>query len=308
MQSHSPYTLQIVYEDTEIGNRLKVIVSNNEEASPLSIVVTIQSSQARRGVHSGFRASTEFFETNNRIENIASIVNNERLLGLIEYYQEEIFALSFKKNSLLNDIKTAQDPKSTTEHNANFASNLVRKINLGKNIKLQGKFTSDILLAFQSIFQGLNVYTSCTSCNDTEIVIACTNISISADMTTYINSSLFHSKLAIQLVYIHLANVILATRLISKQIGDITARIEKMISSTRRGALPFGLAIEAIHSFIAYYIALETGAPFSIENLFSIFVVPLIWPIIAFCVRMYAPGIISHIIRYAINRILRSWD
>jgi hypothetical protein len=307
MDSHPPsYTLHIVYEEPEIGNRLKVIASNNEEASPLSIVVTIQRSQARRGVHSGFRASAEFFEANNRIDDIATIVKNERFLGLIEYYQEEIFALSFKKNSLLNDIKNAQGAKSTIKHNANFASNFVRKINLGKSIKLDGKLTSDLLLALQSIFQGLNVYTSCKRCKDTEIIIASTNIDISADMTTYINSSLLHSKLTIRLVYIHLGNVILATQLISKQISDATTRIEKMISSTRRGALPFGVAIGAIHSFIAYYLALQTQiSSFSIENLFSIFVVPMIWPITAFCVRVYAPRIISHVLRYAINRILR---
>jgi hypothetical protein len=304
------YTLNILYEKPETGNRLKVIVNSGaEEIIPLKIVVTIPSSHAPGGVYTGFRASAEFFKGNDRIDNIASIVKDERFWSLIEYYQKEIIALSSKKKLILTDNKDAQEPESTIRQSANFATKFFRSINLIRRFKLFGKFNSDLLLAFQSFCQGLNVYTLCTSSKDTEIIIACTTIGISADMTTHINSNLFYDKLAIRLAYLHLGNVILATQLISKQIRDLTSRIENVTSYTRRRALPYSLVIAAIHFFSAYYIYYMTpgSAPFvNPGNLFGILVAPLMWPTTAFFVRMYTPRIISHIVRYAINRILRS--
>ncbi len=308
MQSH-PYTLRILYEELEAGNELKAIVNSNGEEIPLKIVVTIHSTYGRDRVHTGFRASAEFFEGNNRIDNFASIVKNERFWSLIEYYQKEIVALSSKKQLILTDIEDAQEPESTIKQSANFATKLVRSIDLRKHFKLDGKFTSGLLLGFQSFCQGLNVYTLCTSSKDTEIIIACTSIGVSADMTTYINSNLFYDKLAVRLIYLHLGNVILATQLISRQIRDLTSRIENVTSYTRRRALPYSLVIAAIHFFSAYYIYCMTpiqASCLTTGNIFGILVAPLIWPTTAFFVRMYAPRIISHIVRYAINRILRS--
>jgi hypothetical protein len=42
------------------------------------------------------------------------------------------------------------------------------------------------------------------------------------------------------------------------------------------------------------------------NNLFYLVVLPLIWPITALFVRMYAPKIFPTIVRYAIKQLLKS--
>jgi hypothetical protein len=180
---------------------------------------------------------------------------------------------------------------------------LFRSINLIKRFKLDGgKFAWDLLFAFQAFFQGLKVYTLYTTSKDTKIIIACTSISVGADMTTFINSNLPYEKLAIRVTYLHLGNVILATQLVSKQIRDLISSFENVTSSMRRKALPYSLIIAAIHFLASYYMTSASTTFPNIENLLGILVAPMIWPAIAFFVRIFALKIISYVVRYAINR------
>lgn len=91
-------------------------------------------------------------------------------------------------------------------------------------------------VCFSGLFpriKGLYIY---TTSKDTKIIIACTSISVGADMTTFINSNLPYEKLAIRVTYLHLGNVILATQLVSKQIRDLISSFENVASSMRRKA------------------------------------------------------------------------
>jgi hypothetical protein len=297
----SPYTLAITNQEVGRANELRVIVNSNGEEIPLRIVVIIHRYHSKFG--NGFRASTEFFEGNNRIDDIMSIVKNKRFLGLIEYYQREIIDLSSKDQLLLNDSKFAQEPEPNIKQRTNFLRDVARGVILRSGFKVNRNLTLNFLLTLDSIQQGLNVYTSYKSYNRKEISVAWTNIDTSADTITYINSALFDSKLASALVQLHLANVILANQLILKQTRDLIMRIEKALSYMRSRAIPYGVVIAAVHYSTIYLIdpTAYSVDPTKIIN----FLVPSIWPLAGFCMRLYAPKIISIIMRYTINRILR---
>jgi hypothetical protein len=137
----------------------------------------------------------------------------------------------------------------------NFLADVARGVFSRSAFRTNRTLTADFLVAYDYICQRLNVYTSCSSHNDEEIIIARTSIGRSTDVSTYKNLTLFDAKLPNVFFYLHLANVILANRLILKQTRDLITGIEKAFSQLRSWVLPYSLVTAAIHGFIAYNIS-----------------------------------------------------
>lgn len=202
-----------------------------------------------------------------------------------------------------------------TVKGSNFVGEVARSIASRPSSKINRALDPNLLLiALGSIHQGFSVYTTFESYNHEEITIARTHTGIGAYANRYANIMLFNRNLSTILFHLHLANVILANRLILKQTGDIITGIEKVVSYIRKRALPFSLIIAAVHAAAAAYytgtasvvsISQIFSEPEQLGNLFYLVVLPLIWPITAFLVRMYAPKIFPTIVRYAIKRVLK---
>jgi hypothetical protein len=320
MQAH--YSLEELATDN--GSKVIVVKNNSEEEKKLTIVVTIYGYNIKK-TENGFRAFAEFFEGNNRIEDLKIIIKNKNFWGLIEYYYHKaiIDLLSEEEKEeeeqlLLNDRKFGQDHTRTVK-GSNFVGEIARSIIASRpSSKINRMLDPNFLIALGSISQGFSVYTTFKNYNHEEITIAKTHTGIGAYTNKkYANLTLFNGRLSTVLFHLHLANVIFANRLILKQTSDIITGIEKVVSYIRRRALPFSLVIAAVHAAAAAY---YTGTASEVvplsqlfsepqqlsNNLFYLVVLPLIWPITAFLVRMYAPKIFSAIVRYAIKRVLKS--
>jgi hypothetical protein len=320
----TPYSLEELATDN--GSKVVIVVKNNsEEKKKLTIVVTIHGYRIK--TENGFRAFTEFFEGNNRIDDLEIIIKNKKFWGLIEYYYHNAIISSLSEEEeekgeeeqqlLLNDRKIGQYLRPTIK-GTHFIGELARTIASRPSSKANRMLDSNFLITLGSLHHGFSVYTTFKDYNHEEITIARTDARIGAHANKYANLTLFNRKLSTVLFHhLHLANVILANRLILKQTSDIITGIEKVVSYIRRRALPFSLVIAAVHATAAAY---YTGTASEMvplselfsepeqlgNNLFYLVVLPLIWPITAFFVRIYAPKIFPTIVRYAIKRVLKS--
>jgi hypothetical protein len=315
------YSLEVLRTDNE--SRVIVVVKNNSEEKKLAIVVTVYSDQIK--TDNGFRAFAEFFEGNNRIEDLKIVIKNKKFWDLIEYYYHKVIIdlltseegqQQEEEELLLNDRKFGQGPRRTVK-GSTFVGEVARSIASRPSSKINRTLDPNFLIALGSIRQGFSVYTTFKNYNQEEITIARTHTGMGAYTNKYANLTLFNRNLSTVLFYLHLANVVLANRLILKQTSDIIAGIEKVVSYIRRRALPFSLIIAAVHAIAAAYYTgtVSEVVPLSQlfsepeqlgNNLFYLVVLPLIWPITAFFVRMYAPKIFPTIVRYAIKQVLKS--
>jgi hypothetical protein len=307
---------QITYEDLGTGNGLKITVNDNAEEKSLRIGITISSYYSKS--YTGLRACAEFFEGSKRIEDIKNIIQDKRFWNLIEYYQKKLIEPVSKEDFLLtaNNI-LPQEPEINVKPRTNFLADVARGVFPRSAFRANRTLTADFLVAYEYVRQRLNVYTSCKTCDDKEIIVARTSIGRSTDVSTYKNLTLFNAKLPSMFFYLHLANVILANRLMLKQTRDLITGIERALYHLRRGALPYGLVIAVIHGLIAAaYFVFYSGTEVSLYNLsfeevqqkawalLNLFVLPLLWPITAFFLRRYASKIVSIIVRYTIGRIM----
>jgi hypothetical protein len=313
------YSLEVLRMDNE--SKVIVVVKNNSEENKLAIVVPVYSDQIK--TDNGFRAFAEFFEGNNRIEDLKIVIKNKKFWGLIEYYYHKVIidlltseeGQQQEEELLLNDRKFGQAPRRTVK-GSNFFGEVARSIALRPRSKINRMLDPNFLIALGSIRQGFSVYTTFKNYNQEEITIARTHTGMGAYTNKYANLTLLNRNLSTVLFYLHLANVVLANRLILKHTSDIITGIEKVVSYIRRRALPFSLVIAAVHAAAAAYYAgtvseLSLSQIFSEpeqlgNNLFYLVVPPLLWPITAFLVRTYAPKIFPTIVRYAIKRVLKS--
>ena len=303
MTMQEPYSLEMLRTDN--GSKIKV-VKNNFEERKVTLVVTIHNCYNKK--LNGFKATTEFFEGENLIEDLKNIIKNKGFQDLIEYYYKTIIDLPSNEEeegggvTLLNDDKFAKESKRTAK-GTNFLGEVARGIVSKSRSKINLTLNPNFLSAMGSICQGFSIYTTFKNYNHEEIVIAKT----SAGMGAYPNLTLFNSQLTTALFYLHLANVLLANRLMLRQTSDIVTGIEKIVLYIRRRALPYGLLIAAINIIAAVvYYSGNTSEADEFGRLFYLFVLPLIWPIAAFVMRTYAPKIFPMIVRYAIKRILKA--
>jgi hypothetical protein len=304
----NPYSLDIIYGELRNTDGLKVIVNNNAEEHALRrIIITINIYYTKNN-NNIFRASVEFFNANNRIDDITNIVQDKRFWSLIQYYQKEIIYAVSKEPSLLNDVKIAQEAGEKVQEIADLRADVAKGVFPRLAPKINKTLTIDFVLGLKYIIQGLNIYTSCRGYNHEEITIGRTFVGANAHR----NLTLFDRKFAGPLLYLHLANVILANQLFFKPTRDLITGIQKAISYVRRRALPYSGIVAAVHGFALYYI---TGSPglFSLFydesqfwNLLNIVILPLIWPITAFFLRTYGSKIVTIIVKRSINRILKS--
>jgi len=306
--SHTP---DIIYEDLGTGNGLKILIKDNAEEKTPTIVIIIRSYYSE--TYNGLRASAEFLEGSNRIEDIKNIMHDKRFWSLIEYYQKKIIESLSKEELLFTDKTFAQDREKKLKQRTNFLADVARGVFSRSAFRTNRTLTADFLVGYDYICQRLNVYTSCRSDNEEEIIIARTTIGRSTSVSTYKNLTLFDAKLPNVFFYLHLANVILANRLILKQTRDLITGIEKAFSQLRSWALLYSLVIATVHGFIAYNISYSPtdtslyNLVFNLKEpwpLVSVIILPLLWPVTAFCLRMYASKILSIIVRYTISRIL----
>lgn len=282
------YVLKIKYKQLGVHPGLEAIVSNNAEGDNLKIIITINVDLTKK--YDQLRASMEFLDGAKGIDNINSVINDKRFCSLIEHYQKVIIDASSRDQLLLNDSRVTHEGKDNIKLGTNLLAELTRSIFSRSKSKTNSTATADLLLLRGYILQKLNVCTSYKICNQKEITIARTYIG-------YRNLTMFDRKFESALFYLHLANVILANQLILKPATDFITGIENAISHLRRNILLYGFGITAVNvGFNIYY---------EPTNMF-LFILPLIWPIAAFCMRRYGPKIFSLIIRYAINRILKS--
>jgi hypothetical protein len=310
-----PYSIEEL--GTESGSKV-IIVRNNSEEKKLTIVVTIYGYSIK--TDSGLRALTEFFEDDNKIEDLQIIIKNKKFWSLIEYYHKASFDLLSKEEEeeeelLLSDYTSfGQDPGRTVK-GSKFLAEVARGITSRSSSKINKTLDPNFLIALGSIRHGFSVYTTFRNYNHEEMTIARTHTGMGAYANKYANLTLFNRKLSTVFFYLHLANVILANRLILKQTSDIITGIEKVVSYIRRRALPFSLIIAAVHAIaVAYYTGTTSEVSFSqvtfnpeqLGTLFYLVILPLIWPITAFLLRTYVPKIFPTIVRYAIKRILKS--
>jgi hypothetical protein len=308
-----PYSIEEL--ETQSGSKV-IVVKNNSEEKKLTIVVTIYGYPIK--TDNGFRALAEFFEDDNKIEDLQIIIKNKKFWSLIEYYHKASIDLLSKEEEeevlVSDDTKFGQDPGRTVK-GSKFLAEVARSITSSSSSKINKTLDPNFLITLGSIRHGFSVYTTFRNYNHEEITIARTHTGMGAYANKYANLTLFNRKLSTVFFYLHLANVILANRLILKQTSDIITGIEKVVSYIRRRALPFSLIIAAVHAAAAaYYIGTTSEASFSqvsfnpeqLATLFYVVILPLIWPITAFLLRTYIPKIFPTIVRYAIKRILKS--
>lgn len=300
---------------TESGSKV-IVVKNNSEEKKLTIVVTIYGYSIK--TDSGFRALAEFFEDDNKIEDLQIIIKNKKFWSLIEYYHKASIDLLSKEEEeellLSDDTSFGQDPGRTVK-GSKFLAEVARSITSRSSSKINKTLDPNFLIVLGSIRHGFSVYSTFRNYNHKEITIARTHTGMGAYANKYANLTLFNRKLSTVFFYLHLANVILANRLILKQTSDIITGIEKVVSYIRRRALPFSLIIAAVHAAAAaYYTGTTSEVSFSqvtfnpeqLGYLFYLVILPLIWPITGFLLRTYIPKIFPTIVRYAIKRILKS--
>ena len=307
---------QITYEDLGIGNGLKIKVNDNAEEKSLTINITISSYYSKS--YTGLRAYAEFFEGSNRIKDVNNIIKDKRFWNLIEYYQRKIIQPLAKEEFLFICNGFPQKPEINVKQRTNFLADVARGIFSRSAFRANRTLTADFLVAYEFIRQRLNVYTCCKTLNDEEIIVARTIIGRSTDVGTYKNLTLLNAKLPNMFFYLHLANVILANRLMLKQTRDLISGIERASYHLRREALPYSLVIAVIQGLLAYFV-FNSGIEISLSGFFSenlkerqqqawafvnVFLLPLLWPITALFVRRYAPKIVSIIVRYTITRIV----
>jgi hypothetical protein len=308
------YSLETL--ETDEGTT-RVIIKNNSLEKKLTIIVTI--SWYHNEADNGFRASTEFREDGNRIEDFKSVLKNKKFRDLIEYYHKAMINVLPKddeeKEKLLDNDKFAIEPERTVT-GTNFLSEVARGIALRPNSKKHRLLDPNFLIAFGSIRQAFSVYTTFNNSIREEITVARTHTGMGGYANKCVSLSLFNKKLATEFFFLHLANVTLANRQVLKQTNDIITGIEKVVSYIRRTALPFSLVIAAIQSAVIAAAAYYPGTPsklFPLQSfpdvvefwsLFYLVVLPLLWPAAAYLVRTYAPKIFPAIVKYAIKRIL----
>lgn len=307
MTLQAPYSLEVLR--TNNGSKIKIVNNNFEERKKLTLVVTIY--RCYNKMDNGFKASAEFFEGDNIIEDVRNIIKNKGFRDLLEYYHNAIIDLPSKEGeaggggggeALLNDDKFANEPIEAVK-GTKFLGEVVRGIIFRSRSKMNMTLEPNFLRAMGSICQGFNVYTTLKNYNREEMIIART----SAGMGTYPNLTLFNRKLTTPLFYLHLANVLLTNRLLLRQTTDIISGIEKVVLYIRRRAIPYSLIIAAINIIAAaVYFTGSTSESEEFGRLFYLLVLPLIWPITAFIMRTYASKIFPIIVRYAIKRILQS--
>lgn len=311
-----PYSIEEL--GTESGSKV-IVVKNNSEEKKLTIVVTIYGYSIK--ADSGFRALAEFFEDDNKIEDLQIVIKNKKFWSLIEYYHKASIDLLSKEEDeeeemlLSDDTKFDQDPGRTVKANK-FLAEVARSIISRSSSKINKTLDPNFLIVLGSIRHGFSVYTTFRNYNHKEITIARTHTGMGAYANKYANLTLFNRKLSTVFFYLHLANVILANRLILKQTSDIITGIEKVVSYIRRRALPFSLIIAAVNAAAAaaYYTGTTSEMSFSqltfspeqLGTLFYLLILPLIWPVTGFLLRTYIPKIFPTIVRYAIKRILKS--
>jgi hypothetical protein len=301
----APYSLQIKCEQLEGGNGLKATVNYNAHEKLLALIVRINNKSNKN--HNQVRASVEFFEDNNRIEDIKTIIKDKRFRRLIEYYREQIIYAKSRKSLISNDTKTTHEASGNIKDGTILLAEVSKAIFSRSRSKINRTITTDFFLALKYVRQELNVYTSYKSYNQEEITIARTFIG-------HRSITLLDRKFGNEFFYLHLANVMLANELILKPTRDLIMEIEKGISYLRRGrALGYSFVITAVHIFTAYRID-----PNNLSFLFSfsdqspllpvlhLIILPLIWPITAFCMRVYGSRMLSIVVRHTINRILKS--
>jgi hypothetical protein len=301
----------------ESGSKV-IVVKNNSEEKKLTIVVTIYGYSIK--TDSGFRALAEFFEDDNKIEDLQIIIKNKKFWSLIEYYHKASIDLLSKEEDeeemlLSDDTKFGQDPGRTVKA-SKFLAEVARSITSRSSSKINKTLDPNFLIVLGSIRHGFSVYTTFRNYNHEEITIARTHTGMGAYANKYANLTLFNRKLSTVFFYLHLANVILANRLILKQTTDIITGIEKVVSYIRRRALPFSLIIAAVNAAAAaaYYTGTTSEVSYSqvtfnpeqLGTLFYLIIFPLIWPITGFLLRTYIPKIFPTIVRYAIKRNLKS--
>jgi hypothetical protein len=173
----APYSLEEL--GTDNGSKVIVVKNNSEEEKKLTIVVTIYGYNIKK-TENGFRAFAEFFEGNNRIEDLKIIIKNKNFWGLIEYYYHKaiIDVLSGEEKEeeelLLNDRKFGQDPRRTVK-GSNFVGEIARSIASRSSSKINRMLDPNFLIALGSIRQGFSVYTTFKNYNHEEITIARTH-------------------------------------------------------------------------------------------------------------------------------------
>jgi hypothetical protein len=310
-----PYSIEEL--GTESGSKV-IIVKYNSEEKKLTIVVTMYGYSIK--TDSGFRALVEFFEDDNKIEDLKIIIKNKKFWSLIEYYHKASIDLLSKEEDeeellLSDDTNFGQDPGGSVK-GSKFLVEVARSITSRSSSKINKTLDPNFLIALGSVRHGFNVYTTFRNYNHEEITIARTHTGMGTYANKYANLTLFNRKLSTVFFYLHLANVILANRLILKQTSDIITGIEKVVSYIRRRALPFSLIIAAVNAAAAaaYYTGTTSEVSFSqvtfnpeqLGTLFYLVILPLIWPITGFLLRTYVPKIFPTIVRYAIKRILKS--
>jgi len=288
---HSPYTLKITYGQ-RLGTcgGLEAIVSNDTEAKALRIIITISGNDSK--TYNELRAYVEFSDGDNTIEDINVILKDQKFCSLIEYYQKKVIYASSREQLLLNDSTIAHEAEGNTQQRTNLLADLTRSIFSRSESKINRTVTADLLLLLKYILQKSSVYTSCRIYNQEEITIARTYMG-------YRNLTMFDRKFASGLFYLHLANVILANQLILKPATDFITQVANAMSLLRRRALTYSIIIMAVNYLLNYLLIGGPSNPI-------LFILPLIWPIAALCLRRYGPKIFSIIVRYAISRILKS--
>jgi hypothetical protein len=302
------YPLKFTYKQAGIDSELNAEVISDTEGKVLRIIVTIRSELVKKNNsrlikdYKGLRASVKFYDNDKPIDDIGIIMKDKRFWDLIRYYQKEIFDPTSRKQLLLNDTKIAQKPEENASQKTNLLPNLMRILLSISESKIKSNATTNILFLLKYILQKLNVCTSITVSNQEEITIANTYLG-------YRSITLFDKKFPSTLFYLHLANVMLANQLILKPVTDFIARLDRTISLLKRSALPISFGMTAVNAgfdaiFNTFWKILP-GEPNWVTNLI-LSILPLLWPVLGFCLRRYASTIIFRILRYATNRILNS--
>ena len=281
-----PYSIEEL--GTETGSKV-IVVKNNSEEKKLAIVVTIYGYSIK--TDSGFRALAEFFEDDNKIEDLQIIIKNKKFWSLIEYYHKASIDLLSKEEDeeemlLSDDTKFGQDPGRTVKA-SKFLAEVARSITSRSSSKINKTLDPNFLIVLGSIRHGFSVYTTFRNYNHEEITIARTHTGMGTYANKYANLTLFNRKLSTVFFYLHLANV-----------------------------LPFSLIIAVVNAAAAaaYYTGTTSEVSFSqvtfnpeqLGTLFYLVILPLIWPITGFLLRTYIPKIFPTIVRYAIKRNLKS--
>src|SRR5919106_6429276 len=305
------YALKITYKRAGTDSEIKAEVISDAEGKVLKIIVTIKSElkkENKSGLikdYEGLRASVKFCDNDKPINDIDTIMRDDRFWGLVQYYEKEILEPISREQLLLNGTKVAQKSEENVRQKPNLLADLIRSLIPISGSRIKNTATAEILLLLKHIQQKLSIRTSITIRNQEEIIIAKTYFG-------YRNLTLLDKKFPSMLFYLHLANVVLANQLVLKPATDFIARFQKTISLLKRRALPYSCVIAAVN--FGFNVLLQTYNPLltpdtSIPDLFpSVFlsILPFVWPLLGLLVRRYGSQIVYRIVRYAISIILNS--